>query len=479
MVFKRLLLLLIILSPQYILAQIDIFERMDSSFNARKRVLDENFNDYVKQMDDDFVSYLAKDWEQFMSTDTEVKEFDDKSNFVNVSFSAPSSYPSYPSVKGAKYEERKMSFFEKGMVLNVDVNMRISMLSISERQVSRAWKRLSETGFSSIIEWCDRARNDLSLNDWGVYLLVSHLADHIFEKHRVNEKQVFMAFILTHAGYDIKMGRTDRTMGKDARLYLLIPFKTKIGGRRIKINDKSYYILSDTEDKALNSIYSDTDIIYSYRKNFKLAKSDLDLAMKNVPQLGSLTLEKKIISKSMYFREVNVAWRNSLTEYYDSYPTTVLPVYSNTPLSMETKTSLQKSLEPVLNKVGRDEFVGHLLYWFVQAFKYRLDDVERPFFSEQTVRSQYSDCEDRAILFARIVKEIAGLDAVLVVYKGKNGGISHVATGICFDKKVSGDSKVYNGREYTICDPSCMKGTIGITLDGYCNSEYEIIDLIN
>lgn len=479
MLFKRLLLLLIILFPQYILAQIDIFERMDSSFNAKKRILDENFNDYVKQMDDDFVSYLAKDWEQFRSTDTEIRGFDDKSNFANVSFAAPSKYPSYPSVKGAKYEEKRMSFFEKKMALDVDIATRISMISISERQVSRAWKRLSETDFSSIIGWCDRARTELNLNDWGVYLLISHLADHLFEKHRTNEKKVFMAFILTHAGYDIKMGRTGRTMGHDARLYLLIPFKTKIEGRCIEINNKSYFILSDTEDKALNSIYSDTDIIYSYRKNFKLAKFDLDLAIKNIPQLGSITLQKNIISKSPFFKKVNIAWRNSLTEYYDTYPSTVLSVYSNTPLSMEMKMSLQKSFGAQLNDVGRDKFTCQLLYWFVRAFKYKLDDVERPFFSEQTVRGQYSDCEDRAVFFARIIKEIVGLDAVLVAYKGKAGEISHVATGVCFNNEVSGDSKMYNGKKYTICDPSYMEGTVGVTLDRYRNSEYEIIELIN
>lgn len=476
---KRLLILLIILLPQYILAQTDIFEALDSTFNARVRAMDDRFRNYTRQMDEDFASYLAQSWEKFPMEEIETGRFSDKANFVNVTFPASAKYPSYSAVKGAKYKETEVYFFEKELIMNVDVKTRFSMLSISEFQVSWAWKKLTATSFSTIIKEMDKFRTQLQLNDWGVYLLISQLADQIFTDKQVNEKKVFIAFMLTHAGYNVKLGRAGKGTGREARLHLLIPFKTKVDEWKTEIEGKTYYTWTGKDDDGLNMTYAATDDLYSYRKNMKMAKADLDLAIKYVPLMGSKTSQKAVSSKSKYLQEVKITWTNSLTEFYDTYPCTILPIYANTPLSESTTKSLHQSFQPALDNMSKTEFVGELLFWFYHAFQYRLDEVERPFFSEQTVKSLYNDCEDRAVLFARILKEIAGLDVVLVVFEGKDGKISHVATGICFEEKVTGESKIYNGKKYTICDPSDKRCAIGRTLDEYRDSKHEIIELIN
>lgn len=477
MILKRFLPLLIILLPQCLLAQTDMFEALDSTFNARVRAMDDRYRNYTRQMDEDFASYLERMWEKFPVVEMETIRFDDKSNFVNVTYSAPIKYPSYAVSKEANYEEKKVPFFEKEIKLNVDVKTWFSMSSISEIQVSKAWRRLITTSFSSIIEGIDRQRKELQLNDWGAFLLVSKLADQIFKEDQIREKKVFMAFILTHAGYNVKLGRAGE--GRTARLHLLIPFKTRINEWKTDIEGNRYYIWSGTEDTKLDIIYKETTYLYSYRKNLKLAKADLDLAIRDVPLLGWTILQKAIESKSKYLPVMKMAWRSSLTNYYDTYPSTILPIYANTPLSVETRKSLQNSFQQALDDMSKAELVEHLLFWFYHAFQYKLDEEERPLFSEQTIQSEYNDCEDRAIFFARILKEVADMDVVLIVFEGKGNKISHVATGVHFKEVKQGESKLHNAKEYMICDPSDKRCAIGYTLDEYRNSKYEVIELVN
>ncbi|MFV0419388.1 MAG: hypothetical protein ACK5KT_11740 [Dysgonomonas sp.] len=476
---KRLLILLIILLPQHILAQTDIFEAMDSTFNARVRAMDDRYINYTRQMDEDFASYLARSWEKFSMAEVELGRFDDEANFVSISLSPLTKYPTYTPVKGAKYKEVNIPFFEKELSLNVDSDTRFSLSSISEFQVSWAWKKLTATSFSTIIEGTDKLRKELLLNDWGVYMLISQLADQIFAEKQTDEKKVFMAFMLTHAGYNVKLARSGRGTGNEARLHLLIPFKTKVNQWETTIDNKVYYTWTGKEKEKLNATYTSTDDIYSYRKNLKLAKADLNLTIKDVPSIGTVTMQKTIESKSKYLQEVKIAWRSSLTNFYDTYPSTVLPIYANTPLSVATRKSLQLSFDTAINSMSERELVEQLLFWFYHAFQYKLDEEERPLFSEQTVKSLYNDCEDRAVFFARILKEIVGVDVVLVVYEGEKGKISHVATGVHFGEKLNGVSTPHNGKEYMICDPSDKRCVIGSTLDEYRNSKNKIIELIN
>lgn len=76
---------------------------------------------------------------------------------------------------------------------------------------------------------------------------------------------------------------------------------------------------------------------------------------------------------------------------------------------------------------------------------------DRPFYSEESLYYQYADSEDRAILFARLVTDLLGLKTICL-YSSK---INHVTIGVHFtDQEVEGESYIYNGEKYIICDPT-------------------------
>lgn len=59
----------------------------------------------------------------------------------------------------------------------------------------------------------------------------------------------------------------------------------------------------------------------------------------------------------------------------------------------------------------------------------------------------YSDCEDRSILFARLVKDLLGLDVVLLYYP------AHIATAVCFKGEVK--ATTCRHRQQTLCNLRC------------------------
>ena len=68
---------------------------------------------------------------------------------------------------------------------------------------------------------------------------------------------------------------------------------------------------------------------------------------------------------------------------------------------------------------------------FVETFEYKLDSemwgvADRAFFPDETLHYPYRDCEDGAILFTRLVRDLLGLPSALVYYPG------HLAAAVAF-----------------------------------------------
>ena len=64
---------------------------------------------------------------------------------------------------------------------------------------------------------------------------------------------------------------------------------------------------------------------------------------------------------------------------------------------------------------------------------------------------------DLAILFSRLVRDLVGLDVVLLYYPG------HLATAVAFNENVTGDYLVYKNRKYIVCDPTFINAPVGMT----------------
>lgn len=91
------------------------------------------------------------------------------------------------------------------------------------------------------------------------------------------------------------------------------------------------------------------------------------------------------------------------------------------------------------------------------------------FFAEETLFYPYCDCEDRSILFSRLVRDILGLNVVLVYYPG------HLATAVAFSEFVQGDFLMVDGVRYTIADPTYINAPVGLSMPDVNNQTAKVI----
>ena len=142
-------------------------------------------------------------------------------------------------------------------------------------------------------------------------------------------------------------------------------------------------------------------------------------------------------------------------------------------------TSLEKKILPLLEQMtsnkSKEEATEIILNFMQTAFKYKTDEeqfgYERPFFVDELFYYDYSDCEDRAILFSYLVRKVLKLDVVLLYYP------NHLATAVKIPSYNKGDYVSLNGQRYIICDPTYINAGIGEAMPQFKNVKARVIEL--
>ena len=170
-----------------------------------------------------------------------------------------------------------------------------------------------------------------------------------------------------------------------------------------------------------------------------------------------------------------------MIDFYDSYPTSEVndnfmtrwAMYGNTPLDDRVKAELYPALRAKIAGGGELEAANKLLNWVQTAFEYEYDEVvwghDRAFFAEETLYYPYCDCEDRAILYTRLVRDLLGLKTILVYYPG------HLACAVGFEGQVAGDYILLDGKRFVVTDPTYIGASVGMTMPGMDNSQASVI----
>ena len=193
------------------------------------------------------------------------------------------------------------------------------------------------------------------------------------------------------------------------------------------------------------------------------------------------TQKRTLTSKKGVTASVSV--NKNLVDFYNNYPsgylnddvTTRWAAYANTPLENSVKDMLYPVLKKTIQNMSQKDAVGIILNWVQTAFAYEYDDKvwggDRAFFATETLYYPYCDCEDRSILFSRLVRDLVGLPVALLYYPG------HLATAVAFSDEVNGDCVLIRNKRYTICDPTYIGARVGMTMPGMNNHSAKAIVL--
>ena len=344
----------------------------------------------------------------------------------------------------------------------------VYLSDISGKALSDAWDKLSDGRYDQALYDCLQIRDQLVLCDWAYLCLLVHYASSCYEERYKNEVIFLTSFMYCQSGYDMRIAHSEKE-----ELCMLYSSTHKIAGiPYLEIDGNTYYLLGNPEGERLATI----------TESFE-GSSPLSLWFPQAMKLENDLSEARVLKGTLFNSSISTRVNKNLISFYDCYPTSICGDDIMTRWAMyaekQVDDNLIKGLYPQIRKAlpqgSTANKLNYILNFVQTAFVYEFDDkvwgYDRAFFPEETLFYPYSDCEDRAILFSRMVKDILGLEVLLVYYPG------HLATAVHLDEVVNGDCLVLDGRRYMICDPTYVGAPIGHTMPGMDNNAAQVIRL--
>lgn len=354
---------------------------------------------------------------------------------------------------------QSLYLYGSAFLFHIEKEEPLMLKDVSEKSVACMWTHLSDAKYDNLIVECQQKRKENNLCDWAYVRLTQAVAEKYCGKG-TDKAVVMQMYLLTQSGYQMRIARTNAN-----RLALLMGSEEKIFRYRYFILDKTkFYILDQTFNGEGMMVY---DHAFPKERSLSLSMSQPVL---NVERTEPRTIESEHYPEM----KVTVETNRNLLEFYNDCPLSARwDYYSKASMSEVLKKSLYPALREVLE--GKDELMAaNMLLDFVQTgFNYQTDTeqfgYERPLYPDESFYYPYCDCEDRSILFSCLVRELLGLEVVLLDYP------DHIATAIHFDEDVKGDAVVVDGKTYIISDPTYIGAQVGRCAPKYKTISPELI----
>jgi len=299
--------------------------------------------------------------------------------------------------------------------------------------------------------------------------MVDSFTENIYGSATKPEAVVLQTYILAQSGFRVYIARDSKKnlhklLATDKDLYQF-PY--------VAINDHKCYLLDGSKERSF----------YVMSKSFA-GTVPMSISLMKENNFATVRTEARALSSRDYpAASVSVCSNKNLLDFYGDYPesyvnndvTTRWRFYANTPLSSLAKESLYPSLRQAIKGMNDYQAASLLLNFVQTAFKYEYDNKvwghDRAFFADETLFYPYSDCEDRSILYSRLVRDLVGRDVVLLYFPG------HLATAVNFSESVSGSYVTVDGRKFVVCDPTYIGAPVGMSMPDLDNNNVRVIKL--
>lgn len=338
----------------------------------------------------------------------------------------------------------------------------VTVEQFTPADVANAWRAYQNMGMVKQAKDLLSKAQSLGMNDWFTYEMVRESVNSQCKGKSVAERAVLQHFILANMGYDIRLANCE---GEPA---LLIQIKEQVYGRPfLKMDEKKYYIYPID---AITVLEPQTVYTCDIPDNVDSGRA-VDMMIGNGINLG--TGENHTCT--LKWKDIVVTGKvdRGTMEMLRHYPQIGTPMYAISNISPELRKSVLQQLKSHINGLTPAGAANKLLHFVQHAFEYSTDDnqhgYEKPYFFEENFYYPKNDCEDRAIFYAYLVRNLLGLEVHLIHYPG------HECTAICFgDEKVEGTGYIYQGKTFVICDPTFIGAGIGHCMPNFVNTKPEI-----
>jgi hypothetical protein len=482
---KRLIVAVIMLwtSGGLLLAQEDVKKMMDEMEKQTQEQIvetEQQVQDFIEKDDLEFAKFLKQEWEMMQAImgkplfeepkpvvipKAEPKEEVDLGGKEAEVAEAPAEPEATaeiveeteaPPVTLKRAKALKLNFYSQRLKVGYDEDFetRLDGRAINNQKISKFWETLSATDYKNFVRQTLYLQDKMKLNDWGYTQLIYNIGKMIYKDSR-NESNLFTWFMLIKSGYNVKVAYSKDTV------YLLLPTENILYSTPyLTIKNQRFYLVS------LENQRQKIGKIYSYKEDYPGATRLINL---EVPQPPVFRMERLFRTFEFSYEgtkyTIPVEFNGDVVVFFENYPQTDFEIYYNSNISDRTRYSLVTVLKPLVTGKSEAEAANVILRFVQTAFNYKTDDEnfgrEKPLFPEETLFYEYSDCEDRSILYAHLVRDLLGLPVIGLTYPG------HMATAVLFSTELSGDKVPYEGKNWIVCDPTYINADVGDCIPRY------------
>lgn len=470
-------------------------QRMRKDYAGYKKQAEDDFAAYRKKVNDEYAEFLRTRWKEMdmlrgvpAPRDTvpptvmpeeernRKRQNDPKpiEEVVKPAPPKPQPEPVAPVVEPApqpRMDTIQTLFCHTPLQYIVPQRPQLTLRGTSNDDIADAWKTLSDGRCEALLAQCLKVRKEYCLNDYAYLQVLSGLGSKLFADN--NAAVLITAWLYCQSGYKIRLAVDDNKN----RLHIFYGSTSLVYNTPYLISDDIYFGFMTSCIQGIRFC----DATFPGERSLSLA----------IPQQPRLDMRRSnsriLVSKRYADMKLTVNTNRNMIDFYNVYPTGSLDEdfgtrwanYANTDVSDAVKQSLYPQLRGKLEGKSRLQAVEELLNWVQTSLVYEYDSVawgvsDRAFFPEETLFYPYADCEDRAILFTRLVRDILGLRAVLIFYPGHLGAAVRVE-----DSNATGDYVTLDDGRYYIADPTYIGAPVGATMPCYKNTTVKVIRIDN
>lgn len=350
-----------------------------------------------------------------------------------------------PSEKSAK-----VAYYGTTLIVHLPQGEPPTLKSLDGEELSKAWKTMSNGDYDVLLADCLKEKKNHRIGDWGYIKLLEKVSKSIVKEH--NGAVLLQHWLLAQSGYHSRMAQSGKGV-----LQIWMPFDVLVYNLPyIELNGRLYFLVTDNDQDDNNVTVLD--------KAFP-GESLSSLRAVGRPKLEYTACGQKTLSAKKYpTAKLRCEVNRNLIDYYNDYPKVAgsWDIYAGTSLSDEAKRMLYPKLQTLLQGKTELQKAELVLNWVQTAFQYKTDEEqfggERSLFADETLYYPYCDCEDRSILLSILVRDLLGLDVVLLHFPG------HLATAVKFKTDVEGDYLDLDDGRYIVCDPTYIGAPVGMAM---------------
>ncbi len=326
--------------------------------------------------------------------------------------------------------------------------------SLSNQTVLQFYNKLQTSNYQTALTQLLAYQEKHKLNDWLYYQLIRKTVEQISpKKDNYARYTLYKWFLMCKSGYDARIA-----IGNDQIIFYI--------RNEEDISDIPFFEIENRKYTCLN--YHDYGRLFKKEKTYVPVNISVPEAIRsfsykvtNMPEFKpedyvakQLTFDYK---NKVYHFEIKL--NDEVEKIFANYPGVDFETYFNIPLSKETYQSLIPILKQNLKGMNDKKGVDYLMRFTRYGFLYENDEEnfgrERHLSPEQTLFAAHSDCDDRVALFFYLVKEIYNLPMIAMLYP------THITMAVQFKKPI-GNAIYYNGKIYSVCEPTPQKENLKI-----------------